>query len=201
MKQNPWIGEAYSLSRLLILGESAYSWIEDGELRHPSKNHPTEIVRWAIEDFENMGRAAFLKSVTRALANRDGPIRAERKKAWNSCAFTNYVAGTVGKGARKRPSKKALTGARKPFLNLIETIKPQRIIVLGKDMWRSMPACAIYVTDDLQAYKLRNGALAWSLCVSHPAGRGSLDWASLSKVIRLFKSLNLPVYEANYEAL
>jgi hypothetical protein len=61
MQQKPWKGSEYEPLRLLILGESAYSWMEEGELRHPSENHPTVIVNESINDFEKMGRAVFLR--------------------------------------------------------------------------------------------------------------------------------------------
>jgi hypothetical protein len=62
-----------------------------------------------------------------------------------------------------------LIDAQKPFLELLETLAPRRIVVFGKGMWPNMPECEVYITDDFQAYKTNDGALAWAMCVSHPA--------------------------------
>jgi hypothetical protein len=137
--------------------------IEDGELVHPGENHPSKIVTWAIDDFEKMGRAVFLKRLTRALANKETPTVEERKWAWNSCAFTNYVTGTVGEGARERPSRTKLIDAQNPFLELLETLGPRRIVVFGKGMWPNMPECEVYITDDFQAYKDKR----WGACLGN----------------------------------
>ena len=66
----PWIGTEFSTSRLLILGESAYSWIENGSWREPSQNHPTDLVD-GIKG--NLERSQFMKMVSQGLANDEKP--------------------------------------------------------------------------------------------------------------------------------
>jgi hypothetical protein len=136
------------------------------------------------------------------LAGKETPTREERNRAWNSCAFTNYIMETVGEGARERPSRPMLIDAQSPFLELLEEIKPRRIVAFGKHhMWPNMPECEVHLTDDLQAYQRRDGALAWTMCLAHPAGRGSVDWKILARAIGVFKSLNLPEHISELETI
>ena len=53
-------------SRLLILGESIYSWEEDGEIMHPNLDHSTDVIEWINKNWYAAGRASFLRRVTLA---------------------------------------------------------------------------------------------------------------------------------------
>jgi hypothetical protein len=52
----PWIGKEYVITQLLILGESAYSWVENGEIQHPTEGHEIGSVKWTIENFDQAAR-------------------------------------------------------------------------------------------------------------------------------------------------
>ena len=45
---DPWIGPGYKDRRLLLLGESCYSWVDKstGELCHPDIDHPISLARF-----------------------------------------------------------------------------------------------------------------------------------------------------------
>jgi len=50
MKHREWRGDAYHSSRLLIIGESQYSWRENGRWVHPDKNQASESVKWITSE-------------------------------------------------------------------------------------------------------------------------------------------------------
>jgi len=176
---HPWIGSKYDATRLLILGESAYSWWEHDEERHPSPQHSTRMVKWTVDTFPNCGR--FFTMLTRALANEQNPTQDRARSVWDRIAFTNYVSGTVGEGSRVRPTAEMWAAAKQDFLPQVSKLNPRRIIILGTTMWGKMPDANIYITDEVQGY--RNGDNIMMCCaVSHPAG--GLSWRKLASVIQ-----------------
>lgn len=178
----PWIGSDYSETRLLILGESSYSWFDDDGLRDPTKQHSSVLVRECIDNFPTMGN--FFKCIARALANEYDPDKPRLEFVWNRVAFTNYVSGSVGNGPRIRPTEQMWVNANQRFLSdLTKYFKliPNRILVLGRDMWSRMPDADIVVTDDVQAYRVREQLVMCS-ALSHPS-RG-LSWQQLAANIQ-----------------
>jgi hypothetical protein len=177
----PWIGSEYAATRLLILGESAYSWWEDDQLRHPSLSHSVECVRWAIHDFPNCGR--FFGMVSRALAATENPDGNRLEAVWGRVAFTNYVSVTVGDGSRIPPASEMWKTAKREFLPGISNLfnpTPRRVVILGKTMWSKMPETDVFITDDVQGYTLADGVMmCWATC--HPAG--GLSWRELANII------------------
>ena len=185
------VREGANYQGLFVLGESAYSWEnEQGVIEHPDpEHHATGVVEWAIEAWEHERIPPFLACVTRALSGKFDPNERERRDAWDSCDFANYVTETVGLGAGNRPTPEMWEKAKKPFLALVEKRKPSRIIVTGKELWVNMPETAAHFCDDIQAYTLADGALAWAMCTGE---RRHLGWEKLARAIALFRSLNLP---------
>jgi hypothetical protein len=149
-ENRPRIGANYPASRLLILGESVYSWEENGEIMHPDLEYSTGSVDWAIESWGREKVPSFMECMTRALARKYDPNEHERHDAWASCAFTNYANETVGYGAGTRPTREMWERAKKPFLALLEELKPLRIVVTGKEMWRNMPDTSVHLCDDIK---------------------------------------------------
>lgn len=197
MKHRPWIGNDYRTSRLLIVGESAYPWRKNGRLNHPGKDHASTSVRWIVSRKGWTGDktgARFLFQITRALAYTCDPNQAQRRRAWASCAFVNYVQSTGGEGAGTRPTTDLFRDAQRPFLELLEELRPHRVIVLGKTMWSKMPECQVYRHKDLQAYMLADRSLVWVKAMVHP--RGGLSWQPYAKAFDQFKKLPLPEAKA-----
>jgi hypothetical protein len=76
----PWIGPHYDATRLLLLGESAYSWTDcDSTLQHPTPDHCRKLVEWVVGGFEECRsgpeKLPFMVKVSRALANDECPPR------------------------------------------------------------------------------------------------------------------------------
>lgn len=179
----PWIGQHYDATRLLLLGESAYSWAEDGETKHPSDRHSCDLVEWAIADFEGCrsGGLGFIVTLSRALAGEESPSRERLRYVWDRVAFTNYVTQPVGLGSRVRPSAESWEEARNAFPRTVEQLKPSRIIVLGLTMWGRMPSTQLYFTDYMQAYRRSDGVLSFGYAVNHPSA--GLGWRDLAPLI------------------
>lgn len=175
----PWIGRDYKRSRLLLLGESAHSWMAGGELVHPSPRHSIELVDETIADFSNA--TAFMKSLTRGVAGEESPNKAACEAAWNRVAFTNYVPVTVGDAGRVRPTDEMWETAREEFPALLDRLKPRTVIVLGLEMWGKMPDARIFITNDVQGYRLKDGGIAMCWAVNHPTA--GLSWRRLASAI------------------
>lgn len=169
------------LARITLKRNFYYSWEEKGELRHPSDQHASDMVGWTIDDFASAG--PFMRLLSRALAGTSSPSSDRLRFVWDRVAFTNYVTGTVGVGARTRPSEAMWAKAERRFLDvLLPQLAPRRIIVLGKTMWGYMPETALVLTDDVQGYRNRDGSIAMAWAVNHPS-RG-LSWAGLATIVQ-----------------
>lgn len=176
----PWVGSAYGDKRLLLLGESTYSWLDqNGTVREPSVRHAIELVEDVIDNFPTN---YFMNCVSRAITGADAPDQAQLGEAWSRVAFTNYVAETVGMGSRLRPTLEMWQDARQRFPNLLNRLNPANIIVLGKTMWSMMPNTDIWLTDDVQAYRREDGGMTVCWAINHPTAGTS--WKRLRQVIQ-----------------
>jgi hypothetical protein len=137
----PWIGKDYTGTGLLLLGESAYSWMEGDDVKHPSPRHAHDLVEWVLTDFP-AGR--FMTMLTRALTLEEWPDQARIESAWGRAAFTNYVPGSIGIGSRIRPTREMWQEAERNFPALLTSLSPRTIIVLGKELWGMMPPTTLY---------------------------------------------------------
>lgn len=123
----PWVGENYSRQspKLLILGESHYK--RDGADRD---TFTQEVIRsWAIGE---QGSRKFFTTIAKVLTgNLDGYLsKVEKAKFWNEVAFYNYVQEVVD-DPRDRPTDVMWEKAQKPFLEVVNSLSPDIIIVLG----------------------------------------------------------------------
>lgn len=177
---NPWIGSKYDSTRLLLLGESAYSWEENGEVHHPSNEHPTDQVNYVVEHFDTR----FMKMLTRALTGEETPSVAQRAEVWNKVAFTNYIQDTVGEGARVRPTDVMWQNAKAAFPPLLESLMPRRILVLGKELWSNMPESDVHFSDDVQGYCLSDGSITMCWAIPHPSAAAGTSWQRIAEIIQ-----------------
>jgi hypothetical protein len=193
---DPWIGEKYHATKLLILSESAYSWEEHGRIKHPDSQHPKyQVLHW----MENFDQQPYYRAIGRALSGKKTPTYDELWRAWNDCAYTIFVQGSVGSSPKSRPTKAQFKESGMVFLEMLEVLnpRPSKIVVTGKTMWGRMPDCnGPHLCDDLQAYKLSDGSFVWCLAVPHPANRTEgFQWEKVGKSIRKFVSAELPLRE------
>ena len=187
----PWVGKNYRDTGLLLLGESAYSWRENNKLQHPTLDLPTKSVEEVLNNFEKANDMPFIKKLSRGLAGEREPSKELLYNVWHLVAFTNYVGGTVGDAPRKRPTSDMWKAAKRAFHpDILNKLEPQRIIVLGKDMWSQMPETDVYMTDDVQGYSLEDDSVAVCFALPHPA-RG-LSWTRLADTIHFAVGRELP---------
>ncbi len=150
----PWVGSRYHEglfgTKVLILGESQYG----------SRDETLQFTSYIIEKYGKNKRSRFF-TVTQRLVTLDkkrGYIPAAQRRAfWEKVAFYNYVQEFVGTKARMRPTRAHWLAAQQPFLETVEELKPDVIVVLGKETKRNLPK------------PLPSGRYAY---VSHPSGRG-----------------------------
>lgn len=135
---DPWIGSRYELEnhfgrRVLVLGESHYGGV--------SETRPTftkEIIKRLGQD----ERCAFFTKVSKVLLDFDADTYisdSQRSDIWEDVAFYNYIPGFVSEEARVRPNSEQWESAQIPFKQVIDTIKPQFILVLGKELGAQIP--------------------------------------------------------------
>lgn len=80
------------------------------------------------------------------------------------------------------------------FTNLLEEMRPERVIVPGLDAWKNMPLDTDrFLCRDVQSYRLKLGAQAWCLALPHPANRQEgFSWVLAHESINLFRQIEFP---------
>jgi hypothetical protein len=132
---DPWVGsryeaEGYQGVRLLVLGEAHYS------TEAPRPTFTTEMVRVLAQQ----GRFRFFAATQRLVVGGRGWLPdAERAAFWEQVAFYNYVQSFPGPRARYRPTPDMWTAARDPFLQTLTELRPQLMLVLGRELHRNLP--------------------------------------------------------------
>ena len=121
----PIIGRKYDTTRVLILSESAYSWIEDGRVVEPPPLHPKEsLICWGIDHF---GARGYFTAMGKALCGTKTPSRNELEQAWDEYAYTIFIQGSVGLGWKSRPTEKQWQEAKLTFISLIGGDSPSPV--------------------------------------------------------------------------
>ena len=135
---------------------------------------PTILVKKVLADFRNTNY--FMKQLSRGLAGEIKPDQNLLHRVWHRVAFTNYVE-------------------RETFhRNILNNLRPQRIIVLGTEIWGKMPqvtAGDVYMTDDVQGYSLEDGSVAVCFALNNPATK-RLTWKQLANTIYFALGGELP---------
>ena len=187
----PWVGKNYPASRILLLSESTYDWLNDeGEVATPQSTHPGDSLLWNVEHF---GRNRYFTQMNRSLCGKHTPSVGEMMEVWQDLAYTIFVQDSVGFGSGVRPAGTHWQQAGPHFLNLLEELRPTKVIVTGKEMWDRMPDCSVRLVDDIQAYKLKDNSLIWCLALPHPANRTQgFSWEAISASISLFRAAIFP---------
>lgn len=187
----PWIGRKYGLGycnrRLLILGESHYDeW--EGE-RHILRR---DFTRKCVEEIiDRIDGSRFWKYIEQALLNEirsDGWCQSGGMPLWERVAFYNFVQESVPGGPRKSPQRNAFQKSRQPFRAVLEQLRPDRVIVCGKRLWKEMEEVtedSDYLHDDIQAYRLKDGTKVWCLATVHPCS-GRYSWKRVHGLAMVF---------------
>jgi hypothetical protein len=137
-KFEPWVGSKYFEEnqfgiRILVLGESHY-----GSDSVCYQTFTTEIVR----QFAQKERLSFFTKVSKILLNLDEKTWIDNKtrgEIWEHISFYNYIPTFVGDGSRISPTADLWASAKQPFLDVVQKLSPDVILVLGKNLSSHIP--------------------------------------------------------------
>lgn len=153
----PWVGKQFADGnrfgvRILVLGEAHYG--KDCEAR---ATVTIEVIRWLAQSI----RHPFFTKVSKVLLGLgkdtwiDDNARAE---VWEQVAFYNYIQGFVGNRARVRPSSEMWERAQGPFFEVLDKLRPQVVLVLGKELAWHLPPIA----KDIEICRIQHPATGFS---------------------------------------
>lgn len=134
----PWIGERYHEAdlyglRILLLGESHY-----GKGDEDSSFTERVVKKWGQDN-----RHGFFTTIAKFILNqgKGGNLSAAKRRAfWEKVAFYNYVQEIVGKKARQRPTLDMWKRSENAYYQVLQQLKPDLVVVLGKQLARNLPA-------------------------------------------------------------
>jgi hypothetical protein len=126
---DPWIGEGYTDTGLLLLGESFYSegsgWLSRRDAaRHMVNNQGRNSSKPAFS------KSRLFRSVERTLLSKSHTTMAEREALWTSTAFFNLVQRPMA-SRKERPKDSDFDLGWRVMLETAKVIKPQVCIRLG----------------------------------------------------------------------
>lgn len=174
----PYIGPRYGTSspfhlRILILGESHYC---DPPL---TREFTKGVVQAAIDGDKSPSLRFFARTVG---AFMGGPQDLEsRRRFLETVAFYNFVQESAGTGPRIRPSLEMWKRATPLFVEVLDRLNPQFVLVLGKELWRHLslpfsPGPVIKLSDDLtsetRSYRSASGLTTLFFPINHPSSPG-----------------------------
>lgn len=171
VKVEPWIGDKYPTPeifryRTLIMGESNYapdnlnlkSVIDDVKL-HIGLNTNPDFSRFAT-------KVRRLTAFDLSMASHE----LTRKEFWRNIAFYNFIQCLVGSKARQRPTSEMWASSVPAFLEIMEKLRPQRILVLGKANWLNLLSHVRYnEIDDFSVRVVCGGQEVVAGYTNHPS--------------------------------
>ena len=137
VRYHPWVGNQYEEQeiRWLILGESGYSLSQDEprETERMIRAHNGDLQEdWDPRRYDICTAAERLMTGSTQL-NDDARLR-----FWNTVAFYNFVRESMP-NAQVRPTKRQFAESRSAFSEVIQTLKPHVVLVMGLVLWRYLP--------------------------------------------------------------
>lgn len=211
----PWVGKNYLIKgyqgkRILVLGESHYC---ERELSEGGRCYPMckvelmneacykqtrDVVREAVYDYGGQRYLQAFLCFERAVAGKV-LTQEEREEFWESVMFYNYIQ-YAQEGPRMAPQPEHWAKSEKAFVELLETYKPDCIIVWGVRLYNGLPGFGgegHKLTLDNGDYTYYwnytiNGKVIPALRIHHPSASTGRDWNRWHKVIdKFFVTLRL----------
>lgn len=142
---SPWIGNLYDSEglggrKLLILGESHYG-VEGTE----TAGFTSAVVeKWGLRKRHRF----FTITAKLVLGMGSGEhLRDDvRSDFWNRVSFYNFIQEFVGPSPGYRPTTEMWNEAHGPLIKVIEKLKPDALLVLGKELQRHLPTVSDHVS-------------------------------------------------------
>lgn len=186
---HPWVGERYEnpkyfKEKTLILGESNFTQPE---------NFNKNLVIRCIEDDINIhgenrdttGFCRFSTKIRRVVFGRDECIGP--KGLWSDVSFYNFIQSLVGEKSRVRPTQEMWHSSTPAFTEVIETLQPKIILVLGKQNWQNLINNLQIVPKDEYSSTLKYGNLSVKIgYIKHPSSNLAYDdWSPIAQRLLL----------------
>lgn len=137
----PWVGAKYGTPhnrfnrRILVLGESHYG--------PAGTEHPDTTIEVVTYFTQGGARHSFFTKIAKVLLGLDeksGWLEPELlADVFDNVAFYNYVPRFAGDYARQRPSSELWEAGQAPFHSVLENLRPDLVIVLGKALDHYVP--------------------------------------------------------------
>ena len=157
IKFNPWVGnmyqngiigydanskiiygtEDYKGAKILVLGESHYC-------ANPETEATKELTVNIISDILNPNseweayKNTYTKFIKSLIGSLDDFGQKDKEDAWQHIVFYNYVQ-TAMSGARVAPTATDFKESEKAFFEVLETYKPDLVIVWGNRLYNNLP--------------------------------------------------------------
>lgn len=133
-----WVGDRYNKGfflgkRVLVLGESHYEW-EGRDI--PTSEMTIYCVKTHIQD-RSKRAPVFWRKIDEMFFGYE-PTLNEKEELWSSLAFTNYVARVL-EDRKSRPTLAMWRESEEEFKRLLMTIRPNFVLVLGRELWTHLP--------------------------------------------------------------
>ncbi len=131
VKFQPWVGNNYENENLkiLVLGESHYGNAEENK-----ETFTQDVIKsWALRE---EGSIKFFTTIAKILSDKTEVYLSDdnAKEFWHKVAFYNYVQDFVGEEARMRPTELMWEEAKLPFIQVVNKLKPNIVVVLGSHL-------------------------------------------------------------------
>lgn len=197
----PHVGTNYAKTGLLVLGESHYCnklCRNCGHCgAHPEcANFTTNVIRGYLNpNVEREGWMNTYLKFERSLVGHKTNIN-ESSLIWDEVAFYNYLQVPM-KAPRQAGTKAQYKQSEDAFFSVLETLRPQLMIVWGKRLWHHLPYT--YWSDsepliinfdskeheEVGYYTLPSGHVVHALGVYHPSA--AYSWNEWYNVIETIK--------------
>ena len=140
----PWVGSKYTKSsifhkRVFILGESIYcEKPEDCGGCYPGAVNLCNYmqIHIVLDNMLSNTNTPLYTKIYRLLVDENEISKTE---FWNNVAFGNYVQTSVSDKARDRPKKDMWELSKPEFINTLQRLEPDKIIILGNESWENLP--------------------------------------------------------------
>ncbi|MCD9472930.1 hypothetical protein GLP21_19690 [Photobacterium carnosum] len=178
MAFKPWVGNKYFSEnqfgiRILLLGESHYGDESEDE------NFTIDVVKkWGKG--EELGESLpFFKKIAVSLLNLNSAYELsdkDREEFWDHVAFYNYIQTIVGEGPRERPIQDMWEESKPLFYTVLDHLKPDLIIVLGKELSYNIPEV------DIDICVIQHPSTGFSYSIWNPKIQESINRVKVNNI-------------------
>lgn len=197
VKLQPWKGKKYRLRkpRLLVVGESHYDW---PHRRVRDYDATRKVMR---DDIAGYTKGGITPRYTATCLGHWPTSLEELGSFLHEISFYNYVQ-VILPNRWTRPTREQWQGAAGAFEEVLRSLKPQLILVLGVETWKNLPRSIGTAGKPLPKgegqftetwlYPIGRGKTALAFHIKHPARA-----YNFRKFAPLFKQAQLRVQRLN----